>query len=294
MSFLKKIWENGGGIKMRDCSGWHTCIGSSRPNGSCSGIRIPPCKTVDMNPTRWTILAGKVLLLVSIIFIFSYVNMVYDKAEKKEYEKSLKENNNPLVERGEKYNNIDTYDKFTNLIEGFGGEKDRKRWWGEAKQAKCIFPISVVFKIPIWIVTFLLKVVIWVLKFLYAPIQFILRSLLGNYFDIIILLGKAIYKIYEIILIIFFRIFTIIFRIIYTIINVFFIVLFAIIPNILLNLLSIILSLPFVIFGFLSPFFRIFRFLGVICWSKNGLYNDLLWVRNKILTFNFENLVPRL
>ena len=88
--------------------------------------------------------------------------------------------------------------------------------------------------------------------------------------------------------------FTIIFRIAYTIINVFFIILFAIIPNILLNLLSIILSLPFVIFAFLTPFFRIFRFLGVICWSENGLYNDLLWVREKILTFNFENLVPRL
>ena len=229
-------------------------------------------------------LIGKVILLLSVIFIFSYVNMVYDKAEKREYEKSLKENKNPLVERGED-DNESTYEKFTNLVEGFGGKKDRKRWWGEAKEGKCVLPISVVFKIPIWIVTFLLKVAIWIIKFLMAPIRFILKLILGPFYYILWKICKFIYMVYEFILRIFFTIFKIIFRIIFTIINIFFIILFAIIPNILLNLLSIILSLPFVIFGFLSPFFRIFRFLGVICWSENGLFNDLLWLRSKILAF---------
>ena len=82
----------------------------------------------------------------------------------REYEKSLKENKNPLVERGED-DNESTYEKFTNLVEGFGGKKDRKRWWGEAKEGKCVLPISVVFKIPIWIVTFYSKLLFGLLNF---------------------------------------------------------------------------------------------------------------------------------
>ena len=233
-----------------------------------------------------TILSGKVLLLLSIVFIFSYVNIYYDKLEKAEFEKSKKDNDM-------EYSNIEDYDNIikSDTIEGFVGKKERIQYFEQAKNGKCILQFSAILKIPIWILKILFKIIIWLLKFLYRPFRFILKSLLGEYFDIIAKVLQTIYMIYEKILYYFFWFATILFRIIISAISIVFRVIFAIIPNIILNLLSIILSLPFVIFAFLKPFFRIFNFLKIICWSRNGIIYDLKWLRSKILSFDFTSLL---
>ena len=257
------------------------------------------------------ILSGKVLLLLSIIFIFSYINLIHDKAEKENIEKTDQSAKNVIQEGLDKiYEKIDSL-RIDNIIEEYNNigkegfdspeveeptmpdAQQRKEWWNKAKAGQCILQLNIIFKIPIWIVKFLLKIVIWVLKFLVKPVDFLLRKLLGEYYEMLIMIFQTIYKIYSTIFRIFYTIFEIIWRIFFTLINIFFVILFAIIPNILLNMISIILAFPFVIFGFLSPLFRIFNFLKVICWSKNGIVSDIRWVINRIYHFEFHKLIPK-
>ena len=75
-----------------------------------------------------TILSGKVLLLLSIVFIFSYVNIYYDKLEKAEFEKSKKDNDM-------EYSNIEDYDNIikSDTIEGFVGKKERIQYFEQAR-----------------------------------------------------------------------------------------------------------------------------------------------------------------
>jgi hypothetical protein len=263
------------------------------------------------------ILSGKVLLLITIILIFSYINILHDKAEKKEIEKTDEKAKNVIHEGLDKiFEKIESL-KFDNIIEhynnlgkeGFDGpemetEKEFKRLekedakkkanqaWEDAKQGKCVLQLNVVFKLPIWIVMFLIKVVIILVKFLISPVDYLLEALLGEYYKMLKKIFQSIYKVYSTIIKIFFTIFEIIWRIFFTIINIFFVILFAIIPEVLLNMFSILLAFPFVIFGFLSPLFRIFKFLKVICWSKNGIVNDLTWVYIRIYNFEFSKLIP--
>lgn len=257
------------------------------------------------------ILSGKVLLLLSIIFIFSYINLIHDKVEKEKIEKIDQSAKNVIQEGLDKiYEKVDSL-RFENIIEYYNNvgkegfdtpevetpskpnSEKRKELWNKAKNGKCILQLSVLFKLPIKILMFLLKVVIWILKFLAKPVDFLLKKLLGKYYEMLIEIFQAIYKIYHTIFKIFFTIFEILWRISFTFINIIFVILFAIIPNILLNMLSIILAFPFVIFGFLYPLFRILNFLKVICWSKNGIVNDIRWVINRIYYFEFHKLIPK-
>lgn len=263
------------------------------------------------------ILSGKVLLLITIILIFSYINILHDKAEIKEMEKTDEKAKNVIQEGLDKiFEKMETL-KFENVInyynslgkEGFegpdmekpefekptkeGSKKKAKQAWEDAKEGKCLLQLNVVFKLPIWIVMFLLKIVIWIVKFLISPVDYLLKKLLGKYYDMLKKIFQAIYKVYSTIMKIFLTIFEIIWRIFFTIINIFFVILFAIIPNILLNMLSVLLAFPFVIFGFLAPLFRIFNFLKVICWSKNGIVSDLTWVYYRIYNFEFGKLLPK-
>ena len=173
-----------------------------------------------------------------------------------------------------------------------GSKKKAKQAWEDAKDGKCVLQLNVIFKLPIWIVMFLIKVVIWIAKFLISPVDYLLEALLGEYYKMLKEIFQTIYKVYSTIMRIFLTVFEIIWRIFFTIINIFFVILFAIIPNILLNMFSILLAFPFVILGFLSPLFRIFNFLKAICWSKNGIINDITWVYYRIYNFEFSKLVP--
>lgn len=259
------------------------------------------------------ILSGKVLLLITIILIFSYINILHDKAEKKEIEKTDEKAKNVIHEGLDKiFEKIESL-KFDNVIEHYNSlgkegfddqemetekefkrleKEDAKKAWKDAKEGKCLLQLNVIFKLPIWIVMFLIKVVIWIVKFLISPVDYLLEALLGEYYKMLKEIFQTIYKVYSTIMKIFLTVFEIIWRIFFTIINIFFTILFAIIPNILLNMFSILLAFPFVIFGFLAPLFRIFNFLKVICWSKEGIVNDLTWVYYRIYNFEFSKLIP--
>ena len=244
-----------------------------------------------------TILSGKVLVLLSVVFIFSYVNIYYDKLEKAEFEKSKKDNDmeySRLSDTKEKFKDRlkEQYkESYDDVMEGFASKEDRIEYYREAKNGKCILQLSSILKLPLKILGFLVKGIIWLAKFLYRPIQFILKSLLGKYFDVLVNIFKVIYIVYEKIVYYFFLFLRLLVKIVYAIIDVIFRLFFAIIPNIILNLLSIILSLPLIIFVFLKPFFKIFNFLKVICWSRNGIVYDLRWLRNKILDLDLKSIL---
>ena len=105
--------------------------------------------------------------------------------------------------------------------------QQRQEWWNKAKAGQCILQLNIIFKIPIWIVKFLLKIVIWVLKFLVKPVDFLLRKLLGEYYEMLIMIFQTIYKIYSIILPEYFILYLKLFGGFFTLINIFFVILFC-------------------------------------------------------------------
>lgn len=268
------------------------------------------------------ILSGKVIVLLCIIIIFSYVNIVYDKiekaklddeteAEKKQdvIEECLDGIYNKFVLLKEKIYSIkksqeDAIGKEKkNIKEGFIGENDdvedidaaavADETYNRALNGECVMEMSFLFKLPIMLVAYLIQIVIWVVSWLISPIDWLLTKLFGSYYIALKTIFSTIYTIYKTILDVFFTIIDIIFKIIFTIINIIIMILFAIIPNFLLNIISIILACPFVILSLiLSPFARIFGFLKFICWSKNGFISDLTWVYYRIINFEFSKLIP--
>lgn len=126
------------------------------------------------------ILSGKVLLLLSIIFIFSYINIQYDKIEEKEIESSNDKAKNVIHEGLDKiFEKMESL-KFENVMkyydslgkEGFDEDEEddkyklkekkpnkekAKKAFEDAKEGKCLLQLNVVFKLPIWIVMFFIE-----------------------------------------------------------------------------------------------------------------------------------------
>ena len=263
------------------------------------------------------ILTGKVIVLLTIILIFSYVNIVYDKIEKAKLDSETEEEKkqdvieecldgiyNKFVLLKEKIYSIkklqkDAIENSKNVKEGFGEEEEGDKQslsdetYEKAMNGECVMQAGFVFKLPIALAALLIQGVIWVISWLISPIDWLLTKVFGSYYTALKTLFSTIYTVYKTVFDVCYTIIDIIFRIIFTIINIIIMILFAIMPNFLLNMFSIILAMPFVIIGLLlTPFANMFGFLGFICWSKYGFINEIVWSYYKIISGNFFDIFP--
>lgn len=210
-----------------------------------------------MNIFNTLILIGKVVILISIILIFSIVNTKQahlDKIEKK--------NNKPEDE------DFSILEGYTNKMKKM---KDSGYFDGTCK-IKISKPVYFVFKLLGHIMTALKW--LWV-NLLRDPISQLLKKAMGKYYVYVKKTFSLIFKFYRLIVKYSFKIIRITFKTIYRVIDVIFRVLFRILPTILKDILAYILAVPFLIFSPLYEWFAGFgKYFAFLCWSETGFFFD--------------------
>tara|TARA_B110001450_G_scaffold110695_1_gene104493 strand:- start:884 stop:1729 length:846 start_codon:yes stop_codon:yes gene_type:complete len=212
-----------------------------------------------MNIFNALMLIGKVVILISIIIIFSIVNIKQKKLDKKK----------------QKYNNKPEDEEFS-ILEGYTNkmkETANSGYFDGTCKIKMNRPIYLFFKL----LGYLLYGLNWLwVNLLKDPISQLLKKSMGKYYVYVQKTFSLIFKFYRLIIKYSFKIIKITFKTIYRVIDVLFRILFRILPTILKDILAYILAVPFLIFSPLYEFFAKFgKYFAFICWSDTGFIYDL-------------------
>jgi len=211
-----------------------------------------------MNIFNALMLMGKVVILISIIIIFSIVNI-----KQKQLDKKKKYNNKPEDE------DFSILEGYTNKMK----ETANSGYFDGTCKIKMSKPIYFFFKL----LGYLLYGLNWLwVNLLKDPLSQLLEKAMGKYYVYVQKTFLLIFKFYKLIIKYSFKIIRLTFKIIYNIIDILFRILFRILPTILKDILAYILAVPFLIFSPLYEFFAKFgKYFAFICWSDTGFYYDL-------------------
>jgi len=207
----------------------------------------------------------KVVVLLSLIFIFSYVNArrVYIK---KQGEVLQKIKNKKRLRHAKQLKKIK--EKTHDVKEGFDNLED---------EVECSVEFSVAVFFIYDIIAFIFKAIWWVLSILAEPFGNLLKELLGDYYDPLmypfILLGHL----YKFAITVFFKMLKYPIQIISWTFDIIIRILFRILPRFLLDILSYIFAVPFLLFNPILDFIRpATKYIDVFCWKREkGLIQDL-------------------
>jgi len=218
-----------------------------------------------MNIFNTLTLIGKVLILISIILIFSIVNTKQAHLDKIEKNKK-------------KYNNKPEDEEFS-ILEGYTNKMKKagnSEYFDGTCKIKISSPVYFVFKL----LGYLLTALIWLwVNLLRDPIAQLLEKALGEYYVYVKKTFSLIFKFYKLIIKYSFKITRICFKIIYRVIDIIFRILFRILDfaPIIKDIMAYILAIPFLIFTPLYEWFAGFsKYFAVICWSERGFINDIV------------------
>jgi hypothetical protein len=223
-----------------------------------------------MNIFNTLILIGKVIILISIILIFSLVNTKQAHLDKKK-----------------KYNNKPEDEDFS-ILEGYTNKMKEYEYFDGTCKIKISLPIYLFFKVLGYVLTGINW--LWT-TLLRDPISQLLKSALGEYYVYVQKTFSLIFKFYKLIIKYTFKILRVLFKIIYNVIDVVFRILFKILPTILKDILAYILAIPFLIFSPLYLFFAGFgKYFAVICWSEKGIFEDVTSVFSFVTDVDVDEL----
>lgn len=218
-----------------------------------------------MNIFNALTLIGKVLILISIILIFSVVNTKQAHLDK------IEKNN-------KKYNNKPEDEEFS-ILEGYTN-KMKIAGNSEYFDGTCKIKISSPAYFIFWLLGYLLTALIWLwVNLLQDPIALLLEKALGEYYVYVKKTFSLIFKFYKLIIKYSFKIIRICFKIIYRVIDIIFRILFRILDfaPIIKDIMAYILAIPFLIF---TPLYEWFagssKYFAAICWSERGFVNDIV------------------
>lgn len=238
------------------------------------------------------VLFGKVILLLTIIVIFSYVNINKDRLHElnnaEQTESSNAESSN--AESG----NAPIMESFFNKLvrEDFTSMKEKMEEIDEAADGVCEYHLSTPFSWIVWIVSMILYGVWWVwVTLLRDPIDTLLSDLFGKAYVLLKKVVSLILKLYIIIIKLFFKIFRLLKKLITKIFDLLIRLIFKLFPTFLLDILAYFLAIPIMIFGpiiiKINKYLKITRFINKFCWSDTGLIND---IKSKLSEFEVDDI----
>jgi hypothetical protein len=217
-----------------------------------------------MNIFNTLTLIGKVLILISIILIFSIVNTKQAYLDKVEKNKK-------------KYNNKPEDEEFS-ILEGYTNKMKKvanSEYFDGTCKIKISSPIYFIFKL----LGYLLTALIWLwVNLLRDPVALLLEKALGKYYVYVKKTFSLIFKFYRLIIKYSFKIIRFFFKIIYRIIDIIFRILFRLLDfaPIIKDIMAYILAIPFLVFTPLYEWFAFSKYFAVICWSEGGFVNDIV------------------
>ena len=193
------------------------------------------------------ILSGKVIFLLTIILIFSHVNIIIDKKEKEDMEKEIKRLNHYGDDGDDEgHGDVDDDDKIMLTKEGYAARNVIEGFSEKAKNfnSECKIEISMIIKFIYYLLVALFTIIVFIWNIIKYPLELLFKKALGKYYKIIIKVFMISFKIQKTIFSVLLRILGVILKIVFSILNIILRILFQLIPQLLLNIFSIFLSFP--------------------------------------------------
>ena len=227
----------------------------------------------------------KVLVLLSLIFIFSYVNARRVFIKKRE-EVLQKIKNRKRLRHAKRMEKIKKNNRVVEGLENLEESKDSEdsgdslsslEELANPEDIECKVEFSVAIYFVYDVIAFILKAILWIISLLLEPIHNLFKELLGDYYDPLVypfvMLGhlykfaiNLAYKMVKYPIQIFNWIFDLIIRI-----------LFRILPRFVLDIFSYILAVPYLLFTPVADLLKpITKYFDVFCWKREkGLVQDI-------------------
>ena len=225
-----------------------------------------------------TIFFLKVLVLISLIFIFSYVNArrVFIKKRKEILQKIKNKKRLRHAKRMEKIKQNEP------TIEGMGNLED-------LEDIECKVEVATPVYFIYDIIAFILKGILWILSLLLEPIGNLFKELLGDYYDPLVYPFVMLGHLYKFAITLAYNMVKYPIQIIYWIFDIIIRIFFRILPRFLLDIFSYILAVPFLLFTPMADLLKpMTRYFDIICWKREISLMGDIWDNLDELTVAME------
>ena len=217
----------------------------------------------------------KVLVLLSLIFIFSYVNArkVFIKKQKEVLQKIK---NKERLERAKRLNKIKENHKTTENMKVTEGMETMENF-GNKDDVECQIELAGIIFIVYDVVTIIYDGISFVLSFLVEPIGNLLKELLGDFYDYILYPVVLLGHLYKFTSKVIYKLFYYVFKFLTFVIELLSKIIFRIMPRFILDILSYVIAVPYLLFIPIADFLQpVTKYFNVVCWKKEiGLIGDI-------------------
>ena len=208
----------------------------------------------------------KVLVLSSLILIFSYVNArrVFIKKREEIMQKIKNRKRLRDAKRMEKEK------KDNGVVEGMENLE-------EVQDIECKVEFSVVIYFVYDVIAFILNAIIWVISLLIEPINNLFKEILGDYYDPLVYPFVMLGHLYKFAINMGYKMVKYPIQVLTWIFDLIIRIIFRILPRFLLDIFSYILAVPYLLFTPIADLLKpVTKYFNVFCWKREkGLIQDI-------------------